>query len=99
MTIWRIGKGNVRFQLRIQSSLPPPALGYRAGFFQGGIADPEHLPPSAAPPSMEGVGVLLEQGFLSGRGDSKGRIFQFMQGLQADSAEKGLYRMGKRREK
>lgn len=53
VTIWRIGKGNVRFQLRIQSSLPPPAFGYRAGFFQGGIApdaDPEHLPPSAASP-------------------------------------------------
>lgn len=39
--------------------------------------------------------MLLEQGFLSGRGDSERRIFQFMQGLQVDGAEKGLYRMKK----
>lgn len=34
----------------------------------------------------------------SGRGDSKRRIVQFMQGLQVEGAEKGLYRMEKRRE-
>lgn len=33
------------------------------------------------------MGVLSEHGFLSGRGDSHRRIFQFRQGLQVEGAE------------